>query len=78
MRQIFRKKKKRKKKGCFLPVMITKEGENPGKVGQDVPLSNIPHRQKQKLEGGLKASALIASPALRLDSLASVNVGGGA
>lgn len=48
--------------------MITKEGENPGKVGQGVPLSNRP---KQKREGGLKALAL------RFDRLASGDVGAG-
>lgn len=57
--------------------MITKEGENPGKVGQGVTLSNIPHQQKQKLEEGLKARALNASLELHLDNLAWVDVGAG-
>lgn len=46
-RQIFRRKKE--KSGGFLPVIITKEAENPGKVGQDITLSSIPHQQKQNL-----------------------------
>lgn len=50
--------------------MITKEGENPGKVGQGVTLSNTPHQQKQKPEEGLKAGAPNASLELPLDQLA--------
>lgn len=50
--------------------MITKEGENPGKVGQGVTLSHTPHQQRQKPEEGLKAGAPNASLELPLDQLA--------